>query len=202
MEWPTSAQFIKLRDGTILHDAVIIPNYMQNQLEADPVKIWDALRSLSTHANGEPIPFEGTVKWLEGKHPALKYRGHAIKRAKIWLQNAYDAGYLKYAYTGWQWLVSAAVRPIADVPEVEELMDTLNMMGDFNFNHSIATLYKDGHDNIGAHSDKTKDFATDSWFCVLKLGASRNFQFLDLEGNELYNEVLYSGHCHLRACEG
>ena len=190
---PSCSQFIKIRDGTELRDAVIIPNFMQNQLEADPQSIWDTLRSLSKHNNGNPIPFKGRVKWLEGRHPTLNYRGHAIKRNKIWLQDEYAKGYLKYGYTGWQWLVAPAVRPISKVPEVEELMHNLNMLGNFDFNHVIATLYENGDDNIGPHSDKIKDFANDSWFCVLKLGASRNFQFTDLAGNELYNEVLSAG---------
>jgi hypothetical protein len=44
-------------------------------------------------------------------------------------------------------------------------------------NAFIITRYNSGQDCIGFHSDKTKDFAKDSVFVVIKLGESRPFEF-------------------------
>jgi len=203
MKWPANSEFIKLHDGTVLHDALVIRGFMQDQLQADTTTIFDALRSLGTHSNDEAITSSGSTKWVEGAHPALNYRGNEIPRSKIWLQEDFEEGYRKYGYTGWQWPVAHAARPISSVPCVEEVMDNLNMLGDFDFNQTIATFYKDGNDCIGDHSDKTKDFGVegktkegktkDTWLCMIKLGDARPFKFTDLAGNVLFNETLPAG---------
>ena len=43
-----------------------------------------------------------------GDHPALHYRGNALKRHKIWLQTDYAQGMRKYGYTGWQHAIATA----------------------------------------------------------------------------------------------
>ena len=63
------------------------------------------------------------------------------------------------------------------------------------FNHWICTLYPSAQDNIGFDSDKDKDFAPDSWFVVLKLGAPRKFEFRMPPASEppFYSETLSPG---------
>ena len=62
------------------------------------------------------------------------------------------------------------------------------------FNHGIFTLYADSKDSIDHHSDKINTFKDGSWFLVIKLGNSRNFQFKDKKsGKLLFDEELPAG---------
>jgi alkylated DNA repair dioxygenase AlkB len=72
------------------------------------------------------------------------------------------------------------------------------------FNHVIATIYQDGKDNIGYHSDKDKDFEDDSWFCVIKLGDARPFNFCaanDASKTAIYSETLQAGSAIFVRCK-
>lgn len=62
----------------------------------------------------------------------------------------------------------------------------------FSFNQYIATIYKDGNDNIGLHRDKMPDIYDPSWIMVLKLGASRHFHITMDDGAE-WNEIVEGG---------
>ena len=131
---------------------------------------------------------------LPGAHPALNYRGNAGERSKIWLSTHFDEGYVKYGYTGWQWLVAFAQRPIETFPLVHTALDRLNtfLPAQLQLNHCIGTLYYDGTDNIGYHSDKIRDWTENSPFIAVKLGAARHFAFSQ-EGVEIFNEILQPG---------
>ena len=80
-------------------------------------------------------------------------------------------------------------------PLVQILLKRLNecLPETLQVNHGIYTYYENGDDSIGAHSDKTKSFAPKSWFIVIKLGATRYFDFDDLEENKLFHEKLTAG---------
>ncbi len=57
------------------------------------------------------------------------------------------------------------------------LNEGLSRSGYRPHNHWIATRYDDRTDNIGFHSDKDRDFEDDSFFIVIKIGATRRFAF-------------------------
>jgi hypothetical protein len=135
------------------------------------------------------------VKLLRGKHAALNYRGNAVKRSKIWLQKHFDAGMLKYGYTGWQWLVSFAQKRMEEMPLINAACDKLNTFTHplLHFNHAIGTVYRDGGDNIGFHSDKVAQWTPGSVFIALKLGGARHFQFASAEGAVFFDEKLNPG---------
>lgn len=172
--------FLKLPDGRFLQDACIWENFMQDELQMDPEIFWEIMLSYPTHSNEEDIEFRkkgDNPFWVSGKHPALNYRGHAVKRNKMWCQRKYSKGMYKYGYTGWQHCISNAVSSCRKIPIMKELMEKLD--GGLRKRHSqwIITKYKDGNDNIGFHSDKNKDFDVDSYFVVIKLGEPRKFEF-------------------------
>ena len=116
--------------------------------------------------------------WITGDHPALNYRGNAIRRSKIWCQSDYAEGLLKYGYSGWQWAITGATHDVAHVDPVDRVRAKLNAHLAMPHNHWIVTKYDDGTDCIGMHSDKVKDFREESYFVVLKLGAPRRFEFI------------------------
>ena len=90
---------------------------------------------------------------VPGSHSGLiHYRGHKLKRHKIWLQTEYKIGLKKYGYTGFQYAIASATRDVESVPLIADLLRQLNsraeqMLSDFGlppgssepFNHVIYT---------------------------------------------------------------
>ena len=137
--------------------------------------------SLPTWDDDEEIQFDikdGVLntkgKMVRGSHPALRYRGNALKRHKIWFQKEGSHFYV-YKYTGWQKRVLMATFRLDRVKHpclyrlVEDLEKTTPQ------NHWICTLYEDGNDYIGMHSDKTHTWNPGSSFLVQKWGHPRRF---------------------------
>lgn len=113
--------------------------------------------------------------WVRGSHPALHYRGNALKRHKVWFQQ-YNEGFYTYKYTGWQKRVLNATFKIDKkiFPKTSSLVE--KMKATCSQNHWIATMYENGDDYIGMHSDKTKTWKRGSNFQVIKWGCPRIFQ--------------------------
>ena len=105
----------------------------------------------------------------------MKYRGNAIKRQKIWLQDCNDKIRI-YNYTGFQYNVANATVAL-DQTNLEATKKLVKEMKDeCDGNHWIITKYENGKDNIGAHFDKTGDWEDNSYFQVVKFGTPRRFQ--------------------------
>jgi hypothetical protein len=123
----------------------------------------------------------------------------------------YAGGLRRYRYTGWQHRISPATHAVEFVPPVHRIADRLNAglvrSGHDPHNHFIVTRYADEEDNIGFHSDKEDDFAINSYFIVLKLGAQRAFAFrrppniYDRKPEPFYNEVLDAGTAIFVRCK-
>lgn len=187
---PAHAERLRLPDGSTIHDAIVWPHFMQDELRLDPAEIWAELLALPTWPDSDPIPFRasgGNPHWITGAHQALRMRGHELRRDKIWCQSDYAEGLRRYRYTGWQHAISFATHAVEHVRPVERVACLLNpwlsgaMMASATdgtlHNHWIVTRYVDREYSIGFHSDKSDDFAPGSWFVVLKLGAARDFAF-------------------------
>ena len=169
---------LRLPTGEVLKDTAIIPNFVKNSLGMEVDKVWQSLQKYPDHPVDQPIKIQGNEPmWITGAHPALNYRGNAIKRDKIWLQKEYARGMRRYGYTGWQWKVSGGVNDVGEVPLVDTMFGKIGKIVGQDMNAIIATRYKSGQDNIGFHSDKVKDFEDGSCFVVIKLGESRKFEF-------------------------
>jgi len=146
-------------------------------------KAFNELRQLDSYKDDEEI--EATInsrgllsgqeaKWVRGSHPALHYRGNALKRHKVWFQRE-GKGFYAYKYTGWQKKVLNATFRIKNgrFPKTCKLVRA--MKRDCNQNHWIATVYENGEDYIGMHSDKMKTWVKGSKFQVIKWGYPRIF---------------------------
>lgn len=141
------------------------PGLLQEELEARyPVR-----------RAGDSIAW-ASVQWVEGDNEKLRYRGHKLRRGKIWLQRGAPpgVGFRRYLYTGWQWGVLPATADVAACPEVLPLADAYDGWceagGVPKANHYIVTRYEDGAHGIGYHFDKPKDIAPDSLITVVKTG--------------------------------
>lgn len=185
-------------DGEQLNVAVI-PNFCKDYLEMEHDELWKVFTDMDTYTDDADLMKEfeerQPIKLLPGSHPALMYRGKAIARTKFWVQSDFDQGMRRYRYTGWQWRTALPQRAIEELPMVHTALDRLNkvMPEKFATNHVIGTVYQNGRDNIGKHSDKTADFEPDSGFVVIKLGCARRFQFTDLSDKVFYDERLEPG---------
>jgi hypothetical protein len=192
--------FLTLPDGTPLN-AAVVPNFCRDYLGIDHEELWEVFTEMEVYPADADLDtiFEEDEGWntklLPGAHPALNYRGKPVARTKFWLQTDFDRGMARYGYTGWQWRTALAQRRIESVPIVEKANSTLNskMPDKLKCNHVIGTMYVDGQDNIGAHSDKMGDFQEDSGFIVIKLGCARRFQFGQKDGGMFYDKLLPPG---------
>lgn len=188
---------VKLPNGEILKDTCIWPNFVGDQLSLDVDEIWNACLERKHQSDRREIK-RGNGKhprWVRGSHPALNYRGHAIKRHKMWFQSNYEDGLRKYGYTGWQWKIANAKHRIESIKPLYDMTQAINrgIEDDCQHNEWIVTRYNDGNDNIGLHHDKHKDFHKDSMFVVVKFGCPRIFEFQLPTGEILYSEKLSAG---------
>ena len=190
--------------GGFFSDAVIV---FGSNYPLDLQRVFRILSETKKQPVDQPLQFSELglhAIMVTGDHPSLRYRGHALKRHKIWCQTGYGRGLLKYGYTGWQHAVSFATRDVRAFPPLETLLVWLN--GAFpgmlkrcglpeqkqRFNHVIFTRYEDGNDFIGMHSDKERDFFVGSYFVVIKLGDARDFVF-SYEGETVFRKKLPVG---------
>ena len=186
---------LRLVDGTILHDTAIIPEFVPKKM-ADAA--WDAVCARPDCDSGMPLTLDvANPRWVTGERKELNYRGHPIKRDKMWFQR--ETGTSKrYGYTGWQWRIALALNLLGSIPALAALVDAMGAMLGLTHKHNqwIVTRYATGADNIGLHSDKVKDWAEGSTFVVIKLGAPRPFVFTQRVNGvdvEIFNQVLQPG---------
>jgi len=164
----------------ICEGVYVIPNFMQQYLCVDPDLVFQQLCEVPEHPSDKAIEFQPSAPCLIlGDHKALRYRGRAIHRHKIWAQHKIEDGCLRYGYTGWQWAVALATKDVKSMPWLDALVQKMNSGLEIPHNHWICTVYKDGDDNIGYHHDKMPDVDKNAWIVVLKLGESRRFHFVD-----------------------
>ena len=174
----------------------VVPRFMQDCLGIDPATVFAELQSLKVHSPEQPISFRPNVpEMIPGQHHALHYRGHALRRMKVWLQTSVAKGCFRYGYTGWQWLIAMATKNLRTLKSVHATVVAINagLLTCFH-NHAVGTLYRDGSDNIGAHDDKMKDIDPNSWIIVIKVGVARPFEFYDADTKEVvWSQVLEAG---------
>ena len=163
-------------------DIWVIPNFAQEVLKIDPAAFLRALERYPSAGKGQQIE-EGKVQWVTGDHQALLYRGHELKRGKIWLQkgNPQETGFLRYLYTGWQWEILRATCAVEACPEAAEVAARYDAWAEQRkmpgANHYIVTMYRTAQHGIGWHYDKPRSILPRSLITVVKLGAhGRPFQ--------------------------
>ena len=157
-------------------DIWVVPNFAQRELAFDPVATQSKLESSYPIRHAGDAIQAGQVQWVDGDNEALKYRGHVLKRGKIWLQvgEPKDVGFRLYYYTGWQWRVLPATACVDACPEVAPIMKRYNewavAVGMSEANHAIVTKYLNESHSIGFHFDKPKDIEKGSLITVVKTG--------------------------------
>ena len=188
-----------------IHDGIYVVPRMDTMLGFDANALLADLATYPVRREGDAIAW-GAPQWVHGTHKALNYRGHALKRMKMWFQldGPRENGFVKYYYTGWQHAVLPATAPAERCPELQPIWHAYNRSfapthGFMGANHAIVTRYEDGDHNIGAHSDKAKSIAPStaeatSAITVVKLGPSaRRFTIEHLDGTLLLDRVLPPG---------
>lgn len=163
----------------------LVDNFMQRYLHHDPVELHETLlKTIPMYEEDEQLQ-KGLLKFVPGGHPALRYRGNAIRRAKVWVQtNALEDGRSRYLYTGWQWSILDATAHVSDAPLLADIMQKMSSIHPFN--HGIYTSYATLEDNIGQHQDKTHDIAPHTLIVVLRTGScARNWLITNAEDDSV-----------------
>ena len=180
----------KYDDFKVCDGIWVIPDFAQSVLGVDPSGVFSSLReSIPVRYDGDEI-VPNTEQWVDGSHPSLKYRGHALKRAKIWYQKrAPGDPYRVYSYTGWQHSILPATSPVEKSilmqPVASRYDEWAVSIGAMPANHYIVTAYNDGGDSIGYHSDKMRSLEPQSMITVVKIGdCARPFQIRPLPSSD------------------
>ena len=111
--------------------------------------------------------------WLDRALPELGYRGNELNRTKFFLTKYRHKKHV-YSYTGFQWASVLQYGCWKDYLLMRKLIKRLRCFG--TYNHIIGTLYENGSDNIGFHSDKIRSWTPETSVAILSLGATREFQ--------------------------
>lgn len=72
-------------DGGKNYDIVVLPGFAA-KLGKEPAEWQQQLVQKYPVCGAGDAIVPGRVQWVSGENAALKYRGNALKRAKIWLQ--------------------------------------------------------------------------------------------------------------------
>jgi alkylated DNA repair dioxygenase AlkB len=129
--------------------------------------------------------------WTDPSDPDFMYRGRELARRKAFLVVSNDPVPLlamepstipRYGYPGFQYRSLQSYRDVRTVPQLDAILGALMERLGYKdcavvLNHAILTCYRGANDNIGFHSDKTRDIALGSPIISLSLGETREFHF-------------------------
>jgi alkylated DNA repair dioxygenase AlkB len=160
-----------------LSDSYIIPGFVASHLGMDHAKLFGALQE--------------TAPWTDPSDPDFMYRGRELARQKAFLVVSDDpvphhdlepSKIPRYGYPGFQYRSLQSYRDVRTVPELHVILKALMERLCYKdcavvLNHAILTCYRGADDNIGFHSDKTRDIAVGAPIISLSLGESREFHF-------------------------
>jgi alkylated DNA repair dioxygenase AlkB len=160
-----------------LLDSYIIPGFVATHLGLDHAKLFAALQE--------------TAPWTDPSDPDFMYRGRELARQKAFLVVSDDpvprldrepSNIPRYGYPGFQYRSLQSYRDVRTVPELHNILKALMERLGYKdcpvvLNHAILTCYRGADDNIGFHSDKTRDIAVGAPIISLSLGETREFHF-------------------------
>lgn len=160
-----------------LNGVAVVHDFAQDHLRFDPERMYEELIKLNTWRRDEPIDRFGPLKWVDGDHFALHFRDQALPRKKLWFaeDREHRLGLLKYTYSGWQWSIAPATRPLSDCKIVQTALERVNekLSEDLQMNHVIVTNYESERKCITWHSDSESDIDPASVILVVKIGPGR-----------------------------
>jgi len=157
-------------------------NFARDILDVEASNLLSEMNAIPTVGEHDEI-VPGQLQWVTGTNVNLRYRGHELRRRKIWAQSgAVEDGVLVYSYTGFTYPVANATSNWEDSEVLDGMSRKMNaFLSNWSpeapqMNHLIVTAYDDGSHNIGWHYDKVRSLADDGWIAIVKLGpASRRF---------------------------
>jgi len=157
-------------------DIWLIPRFAESTLKLEPDTLDHLLANYPERGSAAKI-VPGVCQWVTGANRALHYRGHELKRSKMWFQKGdplKTKRWIRYGYTGWMYDVLPAT---SDIDQCAELAPAFSKYNDWcaargkpAANHAIVTAYRNGGDSIGFHFDKPRDIRPSSLITVVKLG--------------------------------
>jgi alkylated DNA repair dioxygenase AlkB len=162
-----------IRAVYVFEDSVVVPGFVASPNETFAWLQTDQLHGL----------------WTDPEEPNMRYRGHALRRQKFFLNladrpnpnvNEPPSVLFKYTYPAFQHGSFEYYRPFEAAPPVKAIIDFIGEHLTFNdqpiiTNHCIGTRYRDANDEIGYHSDKIRNFVPNTPIVSVSLGEEREF---------------------------
>ena len=96
--WKTGPHWAPVLNGCL--DIFHVPKFAATVLKCNATELQrELVRAYRVRRSGDAIE-PGAVQWVDGDNEALKYRGNAVKRKKMWLQSKDPKkyGFHKYFY--------------------------------------------------------------------------------------------------------
>ena len=96
--WKTGPNWAPIPNGRL--DIFHVPNFAANVLKCNATELQrELVCKYPVRRSGDAI-VPGAVQWVDGDNEALKYRGNAVKRCKMFLQRGdpKGVGFRKYLY--------------------------------------------------------------------------------------------------------
>ena len=163
----------------VVSDSFVVRSFLQTALQVDVTTLYNTLNK--------------DAFWTDPSNPDFMYRGRELARQKAFLVKEMgddDDGVVSmdvepsvmpiYRYPGFQYGSMQHYRDMRTLPEVDNLVEEVCNRSLFagkpvKVNHVILTKYRGADDNIGFHSDKTRDMTPGSPILSLSFGESREF---------------------------
>ena len=186
-------------------DSWYIPSFMQDYLEMQPEEImgatgwnWIDRQSVDMRLRSKVLPRTKSIQhdpfFMGFEDDFVPVPGDCGEDGE-----GGDEYVPRYGYTGWQVTSMENYIHTDEVPVVHQIMGRLNGALMFRLNgdtadlwrrsrhtQCIATMYRDPHDEIGGHDDKTADSAQKSLILIISAGEPRE---LHLWANEYPKNV-------------
>ena len=165
-----------------VYPGIIVTNgsFAKKVLGIDPSNFIQSLDVRVPVVGAEGTIDPGALQWVTGENANLHYRGNALPRRKIWIQDGpTDENVLVYSYTGWMSTIAFATSDWNKDKELTGINTKYNSFaktcGFDVANNDIITGYNDCDANIGYHYDKMRSLAMTGAIAVVKMGAPRRF---------------------------
>jgi len=122
------------------------------------------------------------IQWQKDSYTAFA-RQFEIPRQQAWYA---DSG-IEYRYA------DNILQSQTWLPLLLELRSLLEQSTEYRFNAVLATLYRNGDDSVGWHSDDEKELGNRPAIASLSLGATRRFEFRHRQTDEQRSIALKHG---------
>lgn len=121
--------------------------------------------------------FETLLSATPWRHDQILIHGKRIPLPRLQAWYADDDVALNYS--------GMRIGPLAMTPNINAIRNRVRELTDLSFNGALVTLYRDGNDSVGWHSDDEAEFGIDPIIGSVSFGETRDFILKHRQRREL-----------------